>query len=86
MSARFTARGHRLGENFNDPQLSALIDGMLIANQDLALAGLQWREAMLEAGLAQGNLTPDLAANLSGRNTGRCGRDYAAGKLPCRAL
>ena len=56
-------------ENFNDPQLSALIDGMLIANQDLALAGLQWREAMLEAGLAQGNLTPDLAANLSGRNT-----------------
>ncbi len=40
---------------------------------------------MLEAGLAQGNLTPDLAANLSGRNTRRCGRDYAAGKLPCRA-
>ncbi|HFZ1794352.1 TPA: efflux transporter outer membrane subunit [Serratia marcescens] len=56
-------------ENFNDPQLSALIDGVLIANQDLALAGLQWREAMLEAGLAQGNLTPDLAASLSGRNT-----------------
>lgn len=63
------ARASPGGENFNDPQLSALIDGMLIANQDLALAGLQWREAMLEAGLAQGNLTPDLAANLSGRNT-----------------
>ncbi|MBF4190276.1 hypothetical protein ISX56_33275, partial [Serratia ureilytica] len=25
-------------ENFNDPQLSSLIDGVLIANQDLALA------------------------------------------------
>lgn len=56
-------------ENFNDPQLSSLIDGVLIANQDLALAGLQWREAMLEAGLVAGNATPDLAASLSGRNT-----------------
>lgn len=56
-------------ENFNDPQLSVLIDGVLTANQDLALAGLQWREAMLEAGLAEGDLTPDLAASLSGRNT-----------------
>ncbi|MEX5716646.1 hypothetical protein IC615_26800 [Serratia ureilytica] len=45
-------------ENFNDPQLSSLIDGVLIANQDLALAGLQWREAMLEAGLVAGNATP----------------------------
>ena len=56
-------------ENFNDPQLSSLIDGVLIANQDLALAGLQWREAMLEAGLTEGNLTPDFTASLSGRNT-----------------
>ncbi|CAI1112634.1 Cation efflux system protein CusC precursor [Serratia entomophila] len=57
-------------DNFNDPQLSALIGRMLAGNQDLALAGLQWRQALLEAGLVNGNLTPDMAASLSGSNSG----------------
>lgn len=56
-------------DNFNDPQLSALICGALASNQDLALAGLQLRIALLEAGLVKGNLTPDGAASLSGSNS-----------------
>ncbi|WP_434461312.1 efflux transporter outer membrane subunit [Serratia plymuthica] len=55
-------------DNFNDPLLSAVIGAVLASNQDLALAGLQWREALLDAELVNGNLTPDMAANLSGRN------------------
>ncbi|SQI44905.1 efflux transporter, outer membrane factor (OMF) lipoprotein, NodT family [Serratia plymuthica] len=55
-------------DNFNDPLLSAVIGAVLASNQDLALAGLQWREALLDAELVSGNLTPDMAANLSGRN------------------
>ncbi|MEE4411012.1 MULTISPECIES: efflux transporter outer membrane subunit [unclassified Serratia (in: enterobacteria)] len=56
-------------DNFNDPQLSALIGSVLASNQDLALAGLQLRMALLDAGLVSGNLTPDVTASLSGSNS-----------------
>ncbi|CAI1152823.1 efflux transporter outer membrane subunit [Serratia ficaria] len=56
-------------DNFNDPQLSALIGGVLANNQDLALAGLQLRMALLDAGLVNGNVTPDATASLSGSNS-----------------
>ncbi|MET3494216.1 efflux transporter outer membrane subunit [Variovorax boronicumulans] len=53
---------------FNDPQLDALIDSALRTNNDLAAAGIRVQRAQLQAGLANTNLTPGVAAQAS---TGR---------------
>ena len=53
---------------FNDPQLDALIDDALRTNNNLAAAGIRLQRAQLQAGLANTNLTPGVAAQAS---TGR---------------
>ena len=54
--------------SFNDPQLSALVDNALQANNDLAAAGIRVQRAQLQAGLARTNLTPDVVGQAT---TGR---------------
>src|SRR5260364_324317 len=57
--------------NFNDPQLNALIDEALKANNDLAVAVIRVQRARLQAGLANTTLTPDVKGvglNTSSRN------------------
>src|SRR5260363_110229 len=59
--------------NFNDPQLNALIDEALKANNDLAVAVIRVQRARLQAGLANTTLTPDVKGvglNTSSRNLG----------------
>ena len=56
-------------ENFNDPQLSMLIGRVLTSNNDLAIAGLQLKQARLAAGLTNTNLTPDVSVTGSASNT-----------------
>ncbi|WP_337261271.1 MULTISPECIES: TolC family protein [unclassified Serratia (in: enterobacteria)] len=56
-------------DNFNDPQLSMLIGRVLTSNNDLAIAGLQLRQARLAAGLTNTNLTPNVAVNGGASNT-----------------
>src|SRR5260364_245484 len=50
----------RVWMNFNDPQLNALIDEALKANNDLAVAVIRVQRARLQAGLANTTLTPDV--------------------------
>lgn len=50
-------------DNFNDPQLSMLIEEALTNNQDLSKAGLQLQKARLQAGLTNTNLTPAITLN-----------------------
>src|SRR5260363_46571 len=57
--------------NFNDPQLNALIDEALKANNGLAVAVIRVQRARLQAGLANTTLTPDVKGvglNTSSRN------------------
>lgn len=56
-------------DNFDDPQLSRLIVSALQSNNDLALAGIKLRQALLTAGLSDLNLTPDFSASASASNT-----------------
>ncbi|AHG19281.1 RND transporter [Chania multitudinisentens RB-25] len=55
-------------DHFNDPQLSTLISRALTSNNDLAIAGLQLKQARLAAGLANTNLTPNVAVSGSASN------------------
>lgn len=50
---------------FNDPNLDMLIQQVLIKNNDLAIAALKVRQARLNAGLTDTNLTPDISASVS---------------------
>lgn len=56
-------------DNFGDPQLSRLIVATLQSNNDLALAGITLRQARLAAGMADLNLTPDVAVTAGARTT-----------------
>jgi NodT family efflux transporter outer membrane factor (OMF) lipoprotein len=51
--------------NFGDPALDALVHRALARNADLALAAIRVRNAQLQAGLADTNLTPDVSASVS---------------------
>ncbi len=53
-------------KSFNDPQLDALIDKALRTNNDLAAATIKVREARLQAGLTDTNLTPAVTAGVTG--------------------
>jgi len=55
-------------DNFGDPQLSGLIVASLQSNDDLALAGIKLKQALLTAGISDLNLTPDFSANASASN------------------
>ncbi|WGY71288.1 efflux transporter outer membrane subunit [Burkholderia cepacia] len=52
--------------SFGDPQLDALIDDALRANNDLAIAAIRVYRAQLQAGLADTNLTPNVTAGANG--------------------
>lgn len=56
-------------DNFDDPQLSRVINAALQSNNDLALAGIKLKQARLAAGLSDTNLTPDFTENASASNT-----------------
>lgn len=56
-------------DNFGDPQLSNLIVASLQSNNDLALAGIKLKQALLTAGISDLNLTPDFSASASASNT-----------------
>ncbi|GAB7126671.1 efflux transporter outer membrane subunit [Silvimonas sp. JCM 19000] len=51
---------------FNDPQLDALIERALASNNDLAVAGWKVRQARLQAGLTDTNLTPTVTVGANG--------------------
>lgn len=55
---------------FNDPALNRLVDDVLAANPDMALAGIKLKQAGLGLELAQGNQRPEINAGL-GANTQR---------------
>lgn len=55
-------------DHFNDPQLSVLINQMLVTNNDLAKAGLQLQQARVAAGLTDTNLSPDATAGAQASN------------------
>ncbi len=59
----------RWWDNFGDPQLSRLIAATLQSNNDLALAGIKLKQALLASGLSDLNLTPDFSANATAGNT-----------------
>lgn len=50
-------------QRFGDPQLDHLIDQALRSNNDLAAATIKVRRAQLSAGIATGNLLPQLGAS-----------------------
>lgn len=50
---------------FQDQELNGLIERALQSNSDMALAALKVRQARLRAGIADGNLTPDVTAQFS---------------------
>lgn len=52
--------------SFGDPQLDALIDDALRANNDLAIAAIRVYRAQLQAGLANTNLTPTVSLGANG--------------------
>ncbi|RQR40676.1 efflux transporter outer membrane subunit [Burkholderia sp. Bp9142] len=52
--------------SFGDPQLDALIDDALRANNDLAIAAIRVYRAQLQAGLADTNLTPAVSLGANG--------------------
>lgn len=62
-------------DNFGDPQLSRLIVATLQSNNDLALAGIKLKQALLAAGIADLNLTPDFAASANASNSKNLRRD-----------
>ena len=55
-------------DNFDDPQLSRLIVATLQSNNDLALAGIKLKQALLTAGITDLNLTPDFSLSASASN------------------
>ncbi|WP_417355799.1 efflux transporter outer membrane subunit [Gallaecimonas pentaromativorans] len=65
LSGQAYAADARWWDSFNDPALSALIDKVLANNNDLAAATLTLRQAMLQSGLTNTNLTPDVSAGVS---------------------
>ncbi|MDN7775171.1 efflux transporter outer membrane subunit [Burkholderia orbicola] len=52
--------------SFGDPQLDALIDDALRANNDLAIAAIRVYRAQLQAGLVDTNLTPNVTLGANG--------------------
>lgn len=50
---------------FNDPQLNALVDSALYANNDLAIAGLRLKQVREQAGLTANQQLPRVSANAS---------------------
>lgn len=52
--------------SFGDPQLDALIDDALRANNDLAIAAIRVYRAQLQAGLVDTNLTPTVSLGANG--------------------
>ena len=52
--------------SFGDPQLDALIDDALRANNDLAIAAIRVYRAQLQAGAADTNLTPNVSVGANG--------------------
>ncbi|RQX80058.1 TolC family protein [Burkholderia anthina] len=52
--------------SFGDPQLDALIDDALRANNDLAIAAIRVYRAQLQAGLVDTNLTPSVTLGANG--------------------
>ena len=50
---------------FNDPQLNALVDSALHANNDLAIAGLRLKQVREQAGLTANQQLPRVSANSS---------------------
>lgn len=70
-------------QQFNDPQLNALVKHALNSNSDLALATLTLRKARLQAGLSEQDLYPQLSSRLSASRSqpldgGNSSRDYSA--------
>jgi NodT family efflux transporter outer membrane factor (OMF) lipoprotein len=52
-------------KNFDDPQLDALVDQALHANNDFAAAAIRVRRAQLQAGLVDTNRTPSVTVGAS---------------------
>lgn len=50
---------------FNDPQLNTLVDQVLLANNDLAIAGLRLKQVREQAGLTANQQLPRVSANAS---------------------
>ncbi|MEG3130519.1 efflux transporter outer membrane subunit [Pantoea cypripedii] len=74
---------------FNDPQLNKLVAALLARNNNLAAAVYRLHEAQLNAGLADSQLLPDVAAGLDGTvgkqvNTGQPSRRAYSGSLSLR--
>ncbi|MBN3834817.1 TolC family protein, partial [Burkholderia sp. Ac-20344] len=66
VSAHAPATTRDWWRSFGDPQLDALIDDALRANNDLAIAAIRVYRAQLQAGLANTNLTPNVSAGANG--------------------
>ncbi|WMY72951.1 efflux transporter outer membrane subunit [Buttiauxella selenatireducens] len=66
--------------NFNDPQLSMLIEQALTSNNDLAKAGLQLQKARLQAGLTNTNQAPDVTLSSSANNNKNLNENTASNK------
>lgn len=52
-------------QSFNDPQLDALIAEGLVKNNDMAAASFRLKTALLQAGIVDTNMTPNVAAGFS---------------------
>src|SRR5471032_665524 len=63
---------------FNDPQLSQMISDVLVSNNDLAIAGIRLRQALLDVGLSNTNLTPDVSVNGEATNSKNTRRNTGA--------
>lgn len=56
-------------DNFQDPQLSRVLIQVLETNNDLALAGIQLKQARIAAGLSNTNLTPNVSVEGAASNS-----------------
>ncbi|MBU9809738.1 efflux transporter outer membrane subunit [Rahnella sp. C60] len=63
---------------FNDPQFSQMITDVLSHNDDLAIAGYRLRQAVLDAGLTDTNLTPDVSVGGEASNSKNTRRNTAS--------
>ncbi|MEB7542733.1 TolC family protein [Enterobacter huaxiensis] len=73
-------------DNFGDPTLSNLIVASLQSNNDLALAGIKLKQALLAAGISNLNVTPDFSASASASNTQNLRRNTTPAESYSNAL
>lgn len=72
-----TSAYDRWWERFNDVQLNAFIDDVLLHNNDLAAAAIKVRRAQLTAGIASANQMPSLAGNIGPSYTRKLSGDHS---------